>query len=253
MAAWIESKTHVVDIASLSDAMAEASEVKHWPALPLWRGHADASWLVKPEIFRKPVREGVESGLLHSFVTRGASRTANAPAPDDSLGWLHLAQHYGLPTRLLDWSAIALTALYFVVRDESEFGVDGALWALSAGYLNAQVLDYSRIVIPRAAQVKEIAAAAFQDRPVPDLKPVIAISAQENDIRMLVQNAAFTIHDSPDDLQQFASPKPILLKFIVPAASKSNLKRWLRAFGASEATLFPDLAALADELKAVFF
>jgi hypothetical protein len=61
---------------------------------------------------------------------------AKTPDPDDYFGWLFLAQHYGLPTRLLDWSESPLVALYFAVTEGHE-DHDGCVWALWPGGLNS--------------------------------------------------------------------------------------------------------------------
>jgi hypothetical protein len=105
----------------------------------LWRGHGDAEWPLLPHVFRPDPRTGYppynESGLISHFLVRAPTRSnTKTPEPNDYFGWLFLAQHYGLPTRLLDWSESPLVALYFAVTDQEDR--DGCIWALWPVELN---------------------------------------------------------------------------------------------------------------------
>jgi len=85
---------------------------------PFWRGHGNAEWSLLPHVFRPdPLHPDApkykESGLIGHFQIRAPTRSlTKTPEPNDYFGWLFLAQHYGLPTRLLDWSEGPLIALY---------------------------------------------------------------------------------------------------------------------------------------------
>src|SRR6516164_9147939 len=81
--------------------------------------------------------------LRTEFKRRGGQLTAEKPA--DRWEWYFLMQHYGAPTRLLDWTDGALIALYFAVRphvESDEFeGKNAVVWALDPGCLNDLSLE----------------------------------------------------------------------------------------------------------------
>lgn len=68
-----------------------------------------------------------EDELLMSFINEALAYKANL-SPDDTTHWAELAQHFGTPTRFLDWTANSLVALFFACNDN--FDKDGAVWIL---------------------------------------------------------------------------------------------------------------------------
>ncbi len=68
--------------------------------------------------------------MLDQFKVRGMPYLT--ARPENDWEWLALGQHYGLPTRLLDWTRNPLVALYFACVAEAE--KDGAVYF--AGRLN---------------------------------------------------------------------------------------------------------------------
>ena len=70
---------------------------------------------------------------------------ARLPEPGDKLGWLAIMQHYGAPTRLLDFTYSPYVALYFALRNRIERESDFAeVWGLDAAALRAHPEKTSR-------------------------------------------------------------------------------------------------------------
>lgn len=133
----------------------------------LWyRGHAKLSWDVLPSVWRG-YSPAEERNLTNRFRSRAAIRYSPAPGYDAYAGWLSLMQHYGLPTRLLDWTRSPLIAMYFALEDCLPLDLEGGdgdavIWALypSQAALNTgrEHAEFLRPIILKADRLAQMAA-----------------------------------------------------------------------------------------------
>ena len=226
----------------------------------MWRGHANIEWSLRAEVFR-PLPGGKsypEVSLIRTFMGQAESRYARCPPSTDLLGWLILARHYGLPTRILDWSMSPLVALFFAV-EKMEIENDGALWALDPGVLNWDMVRSNRWMLPDDFWVQKIVAQAYEPEREPAEKALeelagkaVAVGTREIDPRVMVQQGAFTIHADGRDLAdptRVAEGQRFLFGIRVVGKAKPELLGELTNLGILRSSLFPDLHSLALDLK----
>lgn len=241
--------TDKLRIASLDDLIKAAARAnEHFgEGFCWWRGEGvvDGTWTLKPQIYRK---EHDEAFLSFHFINRAKVRCSKWPTgPDDWPSWLFLMQHYGLPTRLLDWTESPLIALYFAVKDAVYQRQSGRIWCLQPYKLNS-LFDVNGIALPQMEDAHFLCQEAFIKNRNPSSK-ILSVVGDHFDVRHLVQSAAFTIHGITTALNEHPEKNRFLLEFEVSGEMKRDLLYALKIIGIRESYLFPDLDHLALDLR----
>ena len=99
----------------------------------LWyRGHADLRWQLTPGLLRHDLVDPAaqEASAYYYFVVRAPQQLDWVPEDDNAWSWLVHMQHYGFPTRLLDWSTRPLVALFFALYESLDDN-DAVVWILA--------------------------------------------------------------------------------------------------------------------------
>lgn len=243
----------ITDLNSLLAAADKAGEIFGNSRDAWWRGHARIDWDLAPKLYRTGY-DLEERNLAIRFMNMARVRYDKIPGDEDWPSWLFLMQHYGLPTRLLDWTDSPLVALYFAVSEAAHHNEGGALWAIQPTRLNKIQAGQDVIACVQEPEIGFLALEAFQNvEPERRNKRIVAVLPNHFDMRHLVQSAAFTIHGCGEAINRLGSSDSFLVKFEIPAEAKQRLLRDLRKVGIHEASLFPDLDHLSRHLTSTKF
>lgn len=202
-----------------------------------------------PEITNSAI-ETTEQSINNEFRRTGASLL---PPSGDSVDVYFLAQHHGLPTRLLDWTENPLAALFFAVA--SEHDQDGEVMAVIPDWRMAFGSDRppERANLPYApvGQRHELVGQTIQylfgERGRPDRHLIVPVRPDLRSGRMLQQGACFTLH--MPGCREINESAGNARRFGVPKKNKQMLLKELRAIGVNWATLFPDLDHVSKEIR----
>lgn len=246
---------------------------------PWYRGQDSESPPI-PSLFR----DHFDEFQLNTTFRNRALALKQSPETERIDKWLFLMQHYGAPTRLLDWTESPILALFFAFDSFNEKcncekeKNNPTIWALHPYKLN----EFSKIsCFPNtwsSHDVKDDSDKVINTNPglehfrlgfhpksewnkrinLEIVKYPIAIHSNYFDLRILSQRSCFTIHGTIEkDLVSIFENTPLikdnfLLKFIIPREYVSQFLSELNSMGISKSTVYPDIEHLALDLKERF-
>lgn len=222
-----------------------------------YRGHGNHTYVLWPGVYRdsftrsstlfygkdaEEKRLNLERAMLDEFRTSGAT-LVNANAVVEVY---FMAQHYGMPTRLLDWTTNPLAALFFAVKSLDESN-DGELLIMDAARLLPDDAGAPRgIVTMRHPYAVDAIGVSFWHQPKQWRKAlVLPIRPDNQSGRIGQQSSCFTLHMHEAN----ACKNPTLERVKVPGKAKKPILDELRKLNINEFTIYNDLDHLAEEIR----
>lgn len=241
-----------MEINSVQELLERLEEIRKDQDQSIWyRGQGSKDWPLTPYYLRLDGKQS-ESTLLKRFKQSAAMLIDTSPK--ESFDWLFLMQHYGVPTRLLDWSESPLVALYFAVENMEKYGnEDGALWLLYPSELNKHARINNKEeegFIPSFddEELESYSVESLKSNSRIQLYPVATI-ATRNNARIQAQLGVFTIHHHENIPIEEVGDKAHTVKMVIPSESKERIKNQLALLGYTKFQLFPELSSIGDIIK----
>ncbi len=257
-----------------------AGDSRWEPSPDAWvfRGHADARWRLVPSAFRaeawaafpdknliattEGVRTATERLLLKQFgegldrmglQVPGLSRlqldslkpeSSFSPQwPRDTLELAALAQHHGLPTRLLDFSRHGHVGAYFAAQPTNEEAADLCVWCIRADFLElGDRVNHIWFTLAKASRASNpnlhAQAGVFVLWTGPD--QIVGL----DEIVEAVVGGSIPISSGPP-----WEARPVMRKLSLPRSQATELLRLLVYERITGATMFPGVEGVVRELK----
>jgi hypothetical protein len=259
-----------VQIDSVAAFVSEMSGLLDASGKPIWfRGHSGSGWPLVPGALRDDFRDHAEAVIARrpreatpsggtpleaaeQLMNGQFLRAAAAMLPDHNLVHAYfLAQHHGLPTRLLDWTANPLMALFVSTAERpDEDGEVTAIvvdWRLSTGSTPVPESLPTPPVSERHPLVGEAVRYLFGEGPRPGRGLIVPLRPDLRSDRMLQQDACFTLH-LPESGPLHELPENSR-RYLIPSTAKQKVLLELNAIGVNWATLFRDLDNVARQIR----
>jgi hypothetical protein len=160
---WDILQKMTATITSVADLIGVANTVRsEWNGELWWRGQSSTAYDLIPGVYRANRGTRGEQNLCLRFRQYAQTRHDKCPQQDDFCSWLALAQHYGLPTRLLDWSESALVGLFFAANANPT--LDASIYGLHPREMNKVTNGDHTLVPVTSSPANDLFRGAFDDR-----------------------------------------------------------------------------------------
>src|SRR4051794_25173892 len=216
-----------------------------------FRGERDERWPLYSSLSRYLQNFGVdraawpqqEGRILRVFKRKAHQFLTQPPEPDDDFQWLGLMQHYGAPTRLIDFTWSPYVAAFFALERTL---TDGVVWAMNPAGIDSSRAEKPRRMDPRVKGNLSRYYLSGTHRLIWMGEP------HTMNRRLIAQSGTFALPgvlDVPiEEILSDRDQENILAKIVLTNAVREVGMRELYRMNITFATLFPDLDGLARSM-----
>ena len=249
-------------ISTLGEFTAEVEAIALTDEILWFRGTGNKDYKLLPSLYRHPkIKDPIaliaqEQEILNRFKQRSYPYLTRTPA--DEWDFFFIMQHFGVPTRLLDWSENPFVALYFALTSAARdsiskaYASDAAIWVLDPKKWNEKALE--DISVAEILSPDDPLMGVYRPSNKRMRGNTVTIFGNHNSTRIVAQKGAFVLFGKKMDPMEevFVTdsyPIDCLQKLIIPVDAIGPMLKSLTRIGITDSVVFPDLEGLAKEIK----
>lgn len=231
----------------------------------IFRGQSNSEWELQTTLERSNIVENFpefEDELLKDFKKGVRFYLNEEQLPNSMLEYFSLLQHFGAPSRLLDFTKSPYVAAYFAFEQASETGGKIAIWVVDKNALYQSAVYYfkdNKIKFSsessRYAFDDQTFENVFHESKQGELNCIFPIEPFNQNRRYHLQQSIFLSQGNPYkpllsqlDFIKDEILKKTFMKVTIPSAEKKTAIRDLIKMNINRATLFPGLDGFAKSL-----
>jgi hypothetical protein len=217
-----------------------------------YRGQRDSSWGLVPALYRREVAiHGeisleeryllAENRMLVHFIDRGALLLpdyARNPVRDRII-----AQHYGVPTQLLDWTLDPLVGIFFATQ-EGSVASSGAVYFIRP---LREFIGTDSIAFPYIGPVVAI-RPPFIDERVKMQKSIFTLQSFGGGERFIPLDSRELKYSGKNEATDQRDQVEFIGRIVIPADKKRQLRFQLLQLGVDSSLLFPGLQGIGERI-----
>lgn len=236
----------------------------------VFRGQSNAEWRLSTPIERSSLRSGIENlyplenQILEEFKRVSQHYLKPNELPNNNIEWFALIQHYGTPTRFLDFTKSPYIAAYFAFENDRPLSNKVSIWILnkiafyrrSIYYLQQKGIDQLSFQSELKSSMYIFSNSLFDHiLKLQDIDCIFPVESYFKNERYYLQQSIFLSIGNPEkkfmeqiDFLDLNKSKAII-KINLPYDIRNEVLRDLYKMNITRASLFPGLEGYAKTIN----